>query len=140
MRSLLLLIALLPAVAGAQDSVTVAVPADKNCSDFDTVLQAQGHYLRMQDLTGQADAHRLDADGNGIACESIQDVRRIQSTGSSHYTTRERVHRLTCADTTITLPDYHSEVRGAFREEGKHTELHTMWDCVDLHTTIQQNQ
>ncbi|GAB2768286.1 hypothetical protein GCM10027020_21520 [Nocardioides salsibiostraticola] len=45
----------------------VAVP-DRDCGDFDTQAAAQRFYL---DQGGpKSDPHRLDADGDGVACES----------------------------------------------------------------------
>jgi len=40
---------------------------DRNCSDFATQLEAQEFF----EATGPGDLHRLDADGNGVACESL---------------------------------------------------------------------
>jgi hypothetical protein len=59
-------------VAGAQDSVTVAVPEDRNCSDFASQQDAQGWYDAMKLITGQPDAHSLDADGDGQPCEGLE--------------------------------------------------------------------
>jgi len=70
--TLALLIALLPAMAVAQDSVTVAVPGDKNCGDFVSQQDAQGWYDAMQIITGEADSHALDADGDGQPCEGLE--------------------------------------------------------------------
>jgi len=39
-----------------------------NCGDFETQADAQ----KVLDYCGPADIHRLDADGNGIACESLE--------------------------------------------------------------------
>lgn len=50
-----------------------AVPvsaADKDCSDFDTWREAQRFYKRHGGP--QRDPHRLDADHDGIACESLR--------------------------------------------------------------------
>jgi hypothetical protein len=66
------LITLLPAVAGAQDSVTVAVPEDRNCSDFQSQQDAQGWYDAVALITGQPDAHGLDSDGDGQPCEGLE--------------------------------------------------------------------
>jgi len=41
-----------------------------NCSDFPTHAQAQACYEYCV-LQGRGDIHRLDQDGNGIACESL---------------------------------------------------------------------
>jgi opacity protein-like surface antigen len=68
----LLLIALLPAVAVAQDSVTVAVPEDRNCTDFVSQQDAQGWYDAIGIITGQPDAHGLDSDGDGQPCEGLE--------------------------------------------------------------------
>ena len=43
--------------------------ADRNCSDFDTWQQAQDFY-ESEGGPG-SDPHRLDSDGDGIACESL---------------------------------------------------------------------
>jgi hypothetical protein len=71
----LLLIALLPAVAGAQapgDTVSVVVPEDRNCSDFASQQDAQGWYDAIGIITGQPDAHGLDSDGDGQPCEGLE--------------------------------------------------------------------
>jgi len=50
-----------------------AVPAsagDKDCSDFNTWREAQRFYKRHGGP--QRDPHRLDADRDGIACESLR--------------------------------------------------------------------
>lgn len=44
--------------------------ADKDCSDFKTWRQAQNFYKRHGGP--QSDPHRLDADHDGIACESLR--------------------------------------------------------------------
>ncbi len=65
MRRFSLFIALIFVATGL---VTLASPAqafvDKDCSDFATQAQAQG-YL------SPGDPHRLDADGDGLACDSL---------------------------------------------------------------------
>lgn len=40
---------------------------DKNCSDFDTQAEAQSFYEKHQ----PGDPHRLDGDGDGVACEGL---------------------------------------------------------------------
>lgn len=55
-----MLLALLPTSA--------AHAADRDCSDFDTQAQAQRFFL---DHSPRLDPHRLDADGDGRACESL---------------------------------------------------------------------
>lgn len=44
-----------------------AVAGDMDCSDFDTQAQAQNFY----DNNGPGDPHGLDADDDGIACETL---------------------------------------------------------------------
>ena len=39
--------------------------ADKDCADFKTHAEAQAFFLAQ----GPGDPHRLDADGDGLACE-----------------------------------------------------------------------
>jgi endonuclease YncB( thermonuclease family) len=52
--------------AGASAS-SAGAAADKDCSDFDTQKQAQQFF---ESHNPSQDPHRLDADGDGIACES----------------------------------------------------------------------
>jgi hypothetical protein len=40
---------------------------DRDCSDFDTQPEAQRFFERV----GPGDPHRLDGDGDGVACESL---------------------------------------------------------------------
>jgi hypothetical protein len=47
-----------------------ASAGDKDCSDFDTWREAQKFYKRHGGP--QRDPHRLDADRDGIACESLR--------------------------------------------------------------------
>lgn len=47
-----------------------AQAADKDCSDFGTWKQAQNFYKRHGGP--RYDPHRLDADHDGIACESLR--------------------------------------------------------------------
>jgi hypothetical protein len=82
------LIALLPAVAGAQspgDTVEVVVPQDVNCTDFQSVLGAQGYY-EAGVLLGLGDVFRLDADANGVACEGLGYIRyrRTEDDSTGH--------------------------------------------------------
>ena len=42
---------------------------DYDCSDFSTQIEAQGFF---EDEGGRGDAHGLDRDGDGIACESLK--------------------------------------------------------------------
>jgi endonuclease YncB( thermonuclease family) len=44
---------------------------DRDCSDFDTQPEAQRFFERA----GPGDPHRLDGDGDGVACESLPDFR-----------------------------------------------------------------
>ena len=43
---------------------------DRNCSEFDTQKQAQTFFEAEGGLIGK-DPHKLDANNNGIACESL---------------------------------------------------------------------
>jgi hypothetical protein len=51
-------------------SAAPASAADKDCSDFSTWRQAQKFYKRHGGP--KYDPHRLDADHDGIACESLR--------------------------------------------------------------------
>ncbi|WP_228547592.1 excalibur calcium-binding domain-containing protein [Filobacillus milosensis] len=42
---------------------------DKNCGDFDTHDDAQAFFEAASGP--ESDRHRLDRDGNGVACESL---------------------------------------------------------------------
>jgi endonuclease YncB( thermonuclease family) len=45
---------------------------DMDCSDFETQPEAQAFFKRHQ----PGDPHNLDGDGNGVACESLPEVKR----------------------------------------------------------------
>lgn len=47
-----------------------ATAGDKDCSDFSTWRQAQNFYIKHGGP--KRDPHRLDADDDGIACESLR--------------------------------------------------------------------
>ena len=52
----------------AGDTATYNCESDiYNCGDFETQADAQ----KVLDYCGPADIHRLDADGNGVACEGL---------------------------------------------------------------------
>lgn len=135
--SVLLSLLLVPGAA-AQDSLTVAAPEDRDCSDFETRVAAQGWYDAMQVLYDEQDPHRLDANGDGEACESIEVIRRIQADSLIYYTTVERPQTLVCVDTSFTWGAYVSEARGGLHGEGEHTEWTTMNQCVDIQLGLRQ--
>jgi endonuclease YncB( thermonuclease family) len=57
------------AVPQTASAVPSSIAADRDCSDFDNQRQAQNYFI---DRGGpRRDADRLDADGNGVACESL---------------------------------------------------------------------
>ena len=67
-RALHVVVALVVTAALLATAPTAAAVADKDCSDFDTQAKAQNFFV---DHGGpQNDPHQLDADGDGIACES----------------------------------------------------------------------
>ena len=58
-----------PATPTPTDTPTSETFEDKNCSDFDTWAEAQAFY---ESEGGPAsDPHRLDGDGDGVACQSL---------------------------------------------------------------------
>lgn len=78
-RPLAILTTLLLALAG----LSLAAPAqayDRDCSDFSTQRQAQDFYLSQGGP--QQDPHRLDADGDGRACDSLPCPCGASSSGS----------------------------------------------------------
>ena len=64
------LIALVIAAALLTIPATPAPAADKDCSDFSSWRAAQKFYKRHGGP--RYDPHRLDADHDGIACESLR--------------------------------------------------------------------
>ncbi len=44
---------------------------DRDCNDFRTQREAQRFFRRARRRTGQRDAHGLDSDGDGKACETL---------------------------------------------------------------------
>jgi len=126
-----------PLLAGAQN-----LPDDRDCTDFQTRMQAQGWYLAMQQLSGETDAHRLDADGNGVACESIAKIQAdsLPSLSGAYTEILPRLQRVVCPDTSFALQAFIEETRRGFRGEGSHIEWTTMVQCVELHLSLRQNQ
>jgi hypothetical protein len=57
-------------VAGLAVAAQPAIAADKDCSDFSTWRQAQHFYVKHGGP--RYDPHRLDADHDGVACESLR--------------------------------------------------------------------
>ena len=55
--------------SGAPDTKYDPDGPDRNCSDFDTWAEAQAFY----EAAGgpETDRHRLDRDGDGVACQSL---------------------------------------------------------------------
>jgi micrococcal nuclease len=57
-----------PSLSTTNQNLPVCVNGDCDCKDFATQTQAQ----QVLDLTPGADPHRLDKDGDRIACESLR--------------------------------------------------------------------
>ena len=57
------------AVLSASTLAASAQGGDMNCSDFSTWREAQDFF----EQAGPGDPHRLDRDGDGIACEGLRD-------------------------------------------------------------------
>ena len=56
-----------PVQQSIKQSESVYSGGDKDCSDFATHAQAQAFF----EAAGPGDPHRLDRDGDGIACETL---------------------------------------------------------------------
>lgn len=54
-------------VCREKESSTLSSGSDKDCKDFKTHAEAQAFYQSQ----GPGDPHRLDSDGDGLACESL---------------------------------------------------------------------
>jgi Excalibur calcium-binding domain len=63
-------LAALPAVIALAFTAVPASAADKDCADFNSWRQAQNFYKKHGGP--RYDPHRLDADRDGIACESLR--------------------------------------------------------------------
>jgi hypothetical protein len=63
-------IAAMAAVVALAFTAPQVSAGDKDCSDFDTWREAQKFYKRHGGP--DRDPHRLDADRDGIACESLR--------------------------------------------------------------------
>jgi excalibur calcium-binding domain-containing protein len=59
--------AIIPTQTTVEQSSSVYSDEDKDCSDFSTHAQAQAFF----EAAGSGDPHRLDRDGDGIACEDL---------------------------------------------------------------------
>jgi len=135
MRSALIaLIALLPAVAVAQDSVTVAVPQDRNCSDFASQQDAQGWYDAIKLITGQPDAHELDADGDGQPCEGIEVAKRETLADSVWVDYRLEPHRVRCLTGHVfTFEDLKTQTLAATEDSVAYRGKEGLWpryECI----------
>ena len=90
----------------------LASAADRDCSDFATQAEAQAFF----DAAGPGDPHNLDADGDGIACESLPGGGSVGgqtgSHGSQHRAQqiRARIIRVVDGD-TIEVRAYGAERR-----------------------------
>ncbi|WP_405112592.1 excalibur calcium-binding domain-containing protein [Phaeobacter sp. BS52] len=65
--------------------------SDRNCDDFVSAAEAQKFFLSAGEPS--ADPHRLDADGDGFACEWGSEVRRTYR--KFHYVPKVRAYRPT---------------------------------------------
>jgi len=90
-----LFVSLFPTTAKSQDTTFV----DRNCSDFDGKLEAQSFYL--SEGGPERDPHRLDADGDGVACAGINVARKVNITEDGEYwfETKEVISRAKCTFT-----------------------------------------
>jgi len=135
----LLLIALLPAVAVAQDSVTVAVPGDKNCGDFVSQQDAQGWYDAVAIITGQPDAHGLDSDGDGQPCESINVAKREVLADSVWIDYRLEPHALRCVTgREVTFDALREQLLKATRDSVAYQGEGGIWPRYECIHTISQ--
>ena len=135
----LLLIALLPAVAVAQDSVTVAVPQDRNCGDFVSQQDAQGWYDAIKLITGQPDAHELDADGDGQPCESIGVAKREVLGDSVWVDYRLEPHALRCVTgREVTFDALREQLLKATRDSVAYRGEGGIWPRYECIHTISQ--
>jgi hypothetical protein len=62
--------ALVSALVALAFAATPAIASDRDCSDFNTWSEAQRFYKKQGGP--RYDPHRLDADRDGIACESLR--------------------------------------------------------------------
>lgn len=69
MKRLARVLSLLLVMAGTVALGGPATAADKDCADFDTQKQAQIFFLEQGGP--EYDPHRLDADGDGVVCETL---------------------------------------------------------------------
>lgn len=139
MRSLaVLLVALLPAVAVAQapgDTVSVVVPEDRNCSDFQSEQDAQGWYDAVALITGEPDAHGLDADGDGQPCEGLE-WSKIERLGTGYEVRyQHEATEIACGGTVqpFTLGDLMDQAVTATRDSIAYrgdSGLWPRWECV----------
>lgn len=84
---------------------------DRNCSDFDTWEEAQSFY---ESEGGPAsDPHRLDGDGDGIACQSLRDAARAPTPTSSNTSRNTSRDTHNCSDF-----DTWSEAQNFFESQG----------------------
>lgn len=136
MRYLICIIGLffLPLTGHAQinvDTLEAFVDNDKDCGDFQGIIEATRHHHALKVIVNDPDAdpHSLDRDGNGVACEGKTVLRRkyIRSDSSSYdnpdegywVETREVPHRVHCPTVpeSFTLEEYTTMARDAIDEQ-----------------------
>jgi hypothetical protein len=136
------LITLLPAVAVAQapgDTVSVVVPEDRNCSDFVSQQDAQGWFDAMQIITGEADPHALDADGDGQPCESIKTAKREVLGDSVWIDYRLEPHALRCVTgREVTFDALREQLLKATRDSVAYRGEGGIWPRYECIHTISQ--
>tara|TARA_R110002051_G_scaffold256524_1_gene315619 strand:- start:1239 stop:1445 length:207 start_codon:yes stop_codon:yes gene_type:complete len=68
MKHTLTALALCAASLAASSATALAQAGDRDCSDFRSWQEAQAFY----EANRPGDPHRLDADNDGIACETLR--------------------------------------------------------------------
>jgi hypothetical protein len=116
------------------DSVQAVLDRDKDCGDFDGLVDAQAHFLALQVIVGEgADPHRLDADGNGYACESLEANRIIRFSDDWWIRTVEVLDAVYCGPTAglVEVRNFAQRMREAPFQQQEYLPTIDQAECLD---------
>jgi hypothetical protein len=126
------------------DSIQAFLDRDKDCSDFSGLVDAQAHYEALQIVVGDstADPHRLDADGNQYACESLRYNRLIVFSEDWWVRTVETLHSAYCGPITgvIEVQEFSDRMARAPFEQQQYLPTINEVECLDTLYELYNNQ
>lgn len=125
------------------DSLEAFLDRDRDCDGFASVLEAQSHYRALQIVLSDstADPHRLDADGNGVACEGLRYMRVIHHSADWWVRTVETVHSVHCGPLvgTVNVAEFSDKMEGTPFNQVRYLPTQEEAECLDTLFEIYDN-